>query len=99
LKRIDSGFGKFTLLEVKIDTGRTHQIRVHLASMGHAVVGDTTYGAPAQVKGSAGTIALTRNFLHAGALEFAHPRSGERLSFSRELPGELLGFLSQVEGA
>jgi 23S rRNA pseudouridine1911/1915/1917 synthase len=97
-KRIESQFGKFTLLEVKIDTGRTHQIRVHLASLGHPVVGDTVYGAPAQVKGAGGTIALQRNFLHSGALEFAHPRSGERLSFSRGLPGELAAFLGRVEG-
>ena len=99
VRRIDSGFGKFSLLEVKIDTGRTHQIRVHLASLGHPVVGDATYGAPAQVKGSSGTIALTRNFLHAATLELAHPRSGERLSFSRDLPAELLEFLSVVKGA
>lgn len=99
VRRIDSGFGKFSLLEVKIDTGRTHQIRVHLASLGHPVVGDAIYGAPAQVKGSSGTIALTRNFLHAATLELAHPRSGERLSFSRDLPAELLEFLSVVKGA
>ena len=98
VRRIDSGFGKFSLLEVKIDTGRTHQIRVHLASLGHPVVGDATYGAPAQVKGSVGTMALERNFLHAGVLEFTHPRSGERISFSRELPGELAEFLGRVEG-
>ena len=97
VRRIDSPFGKFTLLEVKIDTGRTHQIRVHLASLGHPVVGDTTYGAPAQSKGSAGTIALPRNFLHAAALELKHPRSGEKLSFSRELPEALEEFLGRVE--
>jgi 23S rRNA pseudouridine1911/1915/1917 synthase len=98
LKRIDSRFGKFTLLEVKIDTGRTHQIRVHLASLGYPVVGDTVYGAPGQMKGPGGTIALGRNFLHAGALELRHPRTGGPLSFARELPGELGQFLGQLEG-
>ncbi len=96
-RRIDSGFGKFTLLEVKIDTGRTHQIRVHLASIGHPVVGDTVYGAPAQVKGRNETLALERNFLHAAALELQHPRTGEKLAFARELPGELQRFLEQVQ--
>ena len=97
LKRIESRFGKFTLLEVKIDTGRTHQIRVHLASVGHPVVGDTVYGAPAQMKGPDGTISLKRNFLHAGALELRHPRTGETLSLARELPGELAEFLGRIE--
>jgi 23S rRNA pseudouridine1911/1915/1917 synthase len=97
-KRIDSAFGKFTLLEIRIDTGRTHQIRVHLSSLGHPVVGDTVYGAPAQLKGPKGAISLRRNFLHAGALEFRHPRTGDLLSLARGLPGELEGFLDTLKG-
>lgn len=97
-KRINAAFGKFTLLEVKIDTGRTHQIRVHLSSLGHPIVGDAIYGAPAQVKGANSAISLGRNFLHAGALEFQHPRTGELLSFARALPSELEEFLGTLQG-
>src|SRR6266478_9847066 len=79
-QRIDSPFGKFTLLELKIDTGRTHQIRVHLSSQGHPVVGDVLYGAPREIKtlSTKGSkigyektgepFSLPRNFLHAAAL-------------------------------
>lgn len=98
-KRIDSKYGKFTLLEVRIDTGRTHQIRVHLASLGHPVVGDTLYGAPGEIcsKDHLG-ISLGRNFLHAADLRFQHPRTGEELSFSRPLPAELDEFLQRIIG-
>jgi len=109
-RRLDTPFGKFTLLEVKIDTGRTHQIRVHLASLGHAVVGDTLYGAARKILltrrllGSrmrasrhSEAVSLSRNFLHATALELAHPRTGADLSFSRPLPADLEQFLSSLE--
>ena len=96
-KRIESPLGKFTLLELQIDTGRTHQIRVHLASLGHPVVGDTLYGAARELSQGSG-ISLGRNFLHAAALGFQHPRSGQPLSFSRPLPEELQGLLGQVGG-
>ena len=97
-RRIDSRFGKFTLLELQIDTGRTHQIRVHLASLRHPVVGDTLYGAPREMGARQGDgISLARNFLHAAALRFQHPRTGEMLSFARPLPGELEEFLKRIE--
>src|ERR1700685_3401753 len=93
VRRLDTKFGKFTLLDVKIDTGRTHQIRVHVAAMGHPVVGDTTYGAPAQARGKSAVIVLKRNFLHAAELDFRHPRTGETVALKSDLPGELREFL------
>lgn len=97
-RRLDSPYGKFTLLEVRIDTGRTHQIRVHLASLRHPVVGDTLYGAPREVSSKlSGRLSLSRNFLHAAALQFQHPRRGEALSFSAQLPAELETFLQTIE--
>jgi 23S rRNA pseudouridine1911/1915/1917 synthase len=95
-RRIDSRFGKFSLLELQIDTGRTHQIRVHLASVGHPVVGDTLYGAPRLIQSRDGSsIFLPRNFLHATALQFYHPRTGQPLSFSVPLPDELESFVER----
>src|SRR5438132_1492327 len=97
-RRIDSKFGKFTLLELRIDTGRTHQIRVHLASLGHPVVGDTLYGAPRELRARNGEAAsLSRNFLHAAALQFRHPRTHTALSLSSPLPEELSQLLSRLQ--
>lgn len=105
-QRLDTRYGKFALLELKIDTGRTHQIRVQLASLGHPLVGDTLYGAPRELRiGSkkkaemTSTLSLNRNFLHATALELAHPRTGNTLAFSRSLPEELDEFLSALEAS
>ncbi|MEO8662621.1 MAG: RluA family pseudouridine synthase [Bryobacteraceae bacterium] len=75
-------FEKFTFLEVMIGTGRTHQIRVHLASLGHPIVGDPLYGAPA------GTLE-GRFFLHAWRIRFDRPSSGERKTLTAELAPEL----------
>src|SRR5690242_19487690 len=102
-RRIDSPYGKFTLVEVKIDTGRTHQIRVHLSSIGHPVVGDTLYGAPREihsqrVKNVTGpTLSLDRNFLHAAQLELTHPRTGAKIALSSSLPQELVAFQQAVD--
>lgn len=98
-RRIEAGFGKFTLLKLRIDTGRTHQIRVHLASLGHPVVGDTLYGAPREIRPQSGaSISLPRNFLHAAELQFTHPRTGETLSSARAIPEQLSEFLRLLEG-
>ena len=69
-------------VEVTLETGRTHQIRAHFAAIGHALVGDPTYG-------SGESYALSRQFLHAHRLSFTHPVSGERLSFESPLPADL----------
>ncbi len=79
-----------SLLECKLETGRTHQIRVHLAAIGHPVVGDGTYG------GSRDQISLSRPFLHAGTLGFDHPVTGERLRFEEPLPVELRAVLEHL---
>ena len=98
LRRLESPYGKFTLLEVKIDTGRTHQIRVHLSSLGHPVVGDTLYGAPREIRvGRAGAISLSRNFLHAAELSFSHPRTSQKLALQAPLPPALQGFLEMLK--
>jgi 23S rRNA pseudouridine1911/1915/1917 synthase len=96
-RRLDTKFGKFTLLDVKIDTGRTHQIRVHVAAMGHPVVGDTTYGAPKQARGKSAVIGLPRNFLHSAELEFRHPRTGENITLKSQLPEQLSDFLKKID--
>jgi len=97
VRRLDTKFGKFTLLDLKIDTGRTHQIRVHVAAMGHPVVGDTMYGAPEAVRGKNAVTVLKRNFLHAAELEFRHPRTGEAIALKSKLPEELQEFLRKLD--
>lgn len=105
LRRIDSPYGKFTLVDVKIDTGRTHQIRVHLSSLGNPVVGDTLYGAPGEMRPHAGrkwtgaAISLSRNFLHAEQLELVHPRTGDQIALTSPLPEELVRFQAAVENS
>jgi 23S rRNA pseudouridine1911/1915/1917 synthase len=86
---------RFTLLQLHIKSGRTHQIRVHLSSIKHPVVGDTLYGAPSQIVIAKKPMMpiLERNFLHASRLEFSHPRTQQRLTFAANLPEELAGFL------
>jgi 23S rRNA pseudouridine1911/1915/1917 synthase len=85
------------LLRVRLETGRTHQIRVHLASIGHPVVGDDTYGA-GWVRGISGPVRawaqelarrVPRQFLHAAELEFRHPRTGARMCLTAPLPADL----------
>ena len=71
-----------SFLEVRLETGRTHQIRTHFQAIGHPLDGDTTYGGPARY-------GLERPFLHAHRLAFSHPVTGERIDLSSALPGDL----------
>jgi len=75
-----------TYLEVRLETGRTHQIRAHFAAIGHPLAGDVTYG-------GAQRYGLRRQFLHAHRLAFRHPRTGEPLEFSSPLPADLAAVL------
>jgi len=84
--------GDYTLVEAEPKTGRTHQIRVHLAAIGHPVVGDRVYGRRRT------HLPLSRQFLHAWRLEFVHPHSGQRLEFETPLPAELSAVLELLRG-
>ncbi len=113
IRRLTTRFGKFTLVRVRIETGRTHQIRVHMASIGHPVVGDTLYGAFSQLtdlvasqaaqskaarrKNAPEKLRLDRNFLHSANLEFTHPKTGKLLQLEAPLPNELNAFLVLLE--
>ena len=77
--RVLERFGDYTLVELTLETGRTHQIRVHMAYIGHPVAGDLTYGPKKTLKGHG-------QFLHAQTLGFTHPRTGEVLTFTAEVP-------------
>ena len=115
VRRLATRFGKFTLVRVRIETGRTHQIRVHMASIGHSVVGDTLYGGSGQLtdqvasqaaqskaarrKAEPERLRLGRNFLHAARLEFTHPGTGKLLQLEAPLPEELEKFLACLESS
>ncbi|KRB27581.1 ribosomal large subunit pseudouridine synthase C [Acidovorax sp. Root70] len=91
--RSAQGLPAMSLLEVTIKTGRTHQIRVHLASQGHAIVGDDKYG-DFDLNKRLQKLGMKRMFLHAWRLQFNHPASGERVQLNAELPPELADFVS-----
>jgi 23S rRNA pseudouridine1911/1915/1917 synthase len=84
------------MVEVRIETGRTHQIRVHAQSLGHPVVGDTLYGAPHAIPGLDPALNLERNFLHAAHLSFTHPQTSKPMDLASPLPVELESFLQAI---
>jgi 23S rRNA pseudouridine955/2504/2580 synthase len=87
-----------SLLEVTIKTGRTHQIRVHLATQGHPLLGDDKYG-DFELNKALHRSGLKRMFLHAWRLQFDHPASGERIALQAPLPADLQTFLSHAHPA
>mgnify|MGYP000844864907 CR=1 FL=1 len=98
LVRVRRAFAEATLLDVSIKTGRTHQIRVHLAHAGHPVVGDPKYGDFERNKAFAKAQRFARMFLHASELGFDHPADGRRIVLRSPLPAEcatLLGALAR----
>ncbi len=94
--RVVERLGDFTLVEVRLETGRTHQIRVHFLAIGHPVVGDPTYG-------RRDALGLGRQFLHSHRLSFEHPMTGADVNVEAPLPADLQAVLaglrpgSQVE--
>ncbi len=89
--RVVERFDDVTLLQVRLETGRTHQIRVHLAAIEHPVLGDPWYGRPWRVE-------APRVFLHAGTLRFDHPVTGDPLEVNSPLAGDLQGVLDSLQG-
>ena len=86
--RVIERFDGFTLLQIRLGTGRTHQIRVHMADLGHPVAGDKLYGG--------GKTAAPRMFLHAARIGFASPATGERVTVEAPLPVELADWLAGI---
>jgi len=88
---LERALASTSLLRLKLETGRTHQIRVHLQAIGHPVCGDPEYGTP-------GTLGLQRQFLHAARLAFDHPFTGSRIDVVSPLPPDLRSALTRAEG-
>jgi 23S rRNA pseudouridine1911/1915/1917 synthase len=100
--RVEKKFRAHTLARVRLETGRTHQIRVHLAHVGYPIVGDPVYGGRKRVPKGATPALLAalegfkRQALHAARLSFTHPKSGKAVSFEAPLPKDLTGLLAAL---
>ncbi|MGD0909653.1 MAG: RluA family pseudouridine synthase [Candidatus Acidiferrales bacterium] len=98
--RVIARLDRFTLVEIALHTGRTHQIRAHFAAIGHPVVGDTLYGAPRGLRAGTRNIPLLeRNFLHAARIGFSHPSSGAWVEVRAPLPRDLRVYFEQIAGS
>jgi len=99
MERFDGPTGRFALVDVELKTGRTHQIRVHLAHLGRPIVGDDKYGdfgLNHRLARAGPSPSIRRMFLHAAALELTHPLTGEPLVLAAPLPAECAGFLDAL---
>jgi 23S rRNA pseudouridine1911/1915/1917 synthase len=101
--RVLEGFGPVALVSCRLETGRTHQIRVHMAHVGHALIGDPVYGGRRRVSGkalapglAAALNAFPRQALHAARLGFDHPVTGERLAFAADLPADMAALVAAL---
>ena len=95
--RVINRFRAHTHVKVKLETGRTHQVRVHCASIGHALLGDPVYGrAPKALKPLLDELGFKRQALHAARLGFKHPISAETLDFCAELPRDMRELIDQT---
>lgn len=90
-------FGIATLIEARLGTGRTHQIRVHLSSIGHPVLGDKTYGKKTELEIKKRKVSFPRQMLHAEMLGFIHPSSGEYIEFSSQIPEDMREVISLLD--
>ena len=90
--RVIEEYSGFSYIECKLETGRTHQIRVHMAHLGHPIVGDEVYGKGRNAMG------LSNQCLHSKCIEFTHPKTGERLEFESELPEYFIKLLEKIKG-
>lgn len=94
--RVMEEYRDATLIEVRLATGRTHQIRVHFSSIGHPVLGDSVYGRKTSLKIKERTIKIPRQMLHAFELGFVHPVMGEWLEFSSPMPEDILDLIQKL---
>jgi len=93
LERFDGA----ALIECRLETGRTHQVRVHCASIGHALLGDPVYGrTPKPIRPLLDSLGFARQALHAAELGFVHPASGEKFHFRADLPTDMAELIDQL---
>ncbi len=98
LARGSADGNSFTLIRCQLETGRTHQIRVHLSSIGHPLLGDTLYGGGNTKFEARHKASITGQCLHAGELHFTHPRTGQALHFKAPLPEDMQGIVNALFG-